>query len=308
MNKFFSFLKFNLLYPPKRLKIFNLIFTIISCAISFLALILSWSGWYVHAIFAITGLSFAFTVYVFITIIPAIKIKTKNFIQRFKFTHSFFYSFSFRIIVIAVFTFCVNIGFALFNGYLSLTLKSVWYGALFAYYVLMALFKGGILIHVKNRDKRKENKNLSPQVSNAKLYRNLGIILLLLNLALSSAIAMMVFENKHFTYPDWTVFAFAAVAFYKITISIINIFRARKRKDLTVQAVSNINLTDGCVSILALQTALLFAFSDGNLNISTFNTITGTVVSIIALFTAIRMIVIGNRLLKSYKKGDNINE
>jgi hypothetical protein len=112
----------------------------------------------------------------------------------------------------------------------------------------------------------------------------------------------MIFEDRLFTYADWTVFAFAAYAFFKISMSIYNFFKARKQDDLTVEAIRNINLTDGAVSILALQTALLHAFQSGQVDVSAFNTLTGIAVSAVTLALGIYMVIKGNKELRKEKK------
>ena len=140
------------------------------------------------------------------------------------------------------------------------------------------------------------------------MYRNSGVITLLLNIALSAAIAQMIFSGEHFSYMGWTVFAYAAYAFYKITASIISFIKAHKQTDLTVRAIRNINLVDALVSILALQTALLTMFSEGEVNISLFNTLTGIAVSFSSVAIGIYMIVSANKKIKEIQKENNQNE
>ena len=118
----------------------------------------------------------------------------------------------------------------------------------------------------------------------------------------------MIFSDAHFTYMGWTIFAYAAYAFYKITMSIISFIRAHRQEDLTVRAIGNINLVDALVSILALQTALLTMFSEGKVNISLFNTLTGIAVSGLSVGIGIYMIVSANKKMKELKKENNTNE
>ena len=121
-------------------------------------------------------------------------------------------------------------------------------------------------------------------------------------MALSVAIAQMIFADAHFSYLGWTVFAFAAYAFFKITVAIITLFKAHRQDDLTVRAIRNINLIDALVSILALQTALMSAFGDGTLNTSLMNTLTGSVVSLLSIGIGVYMIVSANKQIKKLTK------
>lgn len=106
----------------------------------------------------------------------------------------------------------------------------------------------------------------------------------------------------------WTVFAYAAYAFYKITMSIISFVKAHKQTDLTVRAIRNINLVDALVSILALQTALLTTFSTGEVNISTANTLTGIAVSFLSIAIGIYMIVSARKKMEELQKEKIDNE
>ena len=179
--------------------------------------------------------------------------------------------------------------------------RSIWYGALAAFYIALAFLRGGVLLYHKN----KRGKSASVQddeYTKAKVYRNSGIVTLVLNVALSAAIAQMIFTDAHFSYMGWTVFAYAAYAFYKITMSIISFVKAHKQTDLTVRAIRNINLVDALVSILALQTALLTMFSAGEIDISLMNTLSGSVVSILSVAIGVYMIVSANKKMKEIRK------
>ena len=125
----------------------------------------------------------------------------------------------------------------------------------------------------------------------------------LLNVALSVAIAQMIFESKGFLYGGLMIYTFAAYAFYKIIMAIIRIVKSRKIHNAVLNAVAIINLTIGMVSILALQTALLSTFGAG-VNTSLFNTLTGSLVSLCSIGLSIYMIIKGTKKLKSEKTNE----
>ena len=114
----------------------------------------------------------------------------------------------------------------------------------------------------------------------------------------------MIFDEKGFEYGDYMIYVSALYAFIKISMSIYNFVKAQKQNDLIIESARNINLIDGAVSILALQTAMLYTFSDGAMDISLANTLTGSAVSICAYSVAIYMIV---RAIKNRKEEDNNN-
>ena len=132
---------------------------------------------------------------------------------------------------------------------------------------------------------------------------NIIIIVPIALFFLSFAILQMVTEGRAFVHMGWTSIAFAAYAFYKIIMAIYNVMKARKQEDFTVLALRNIGLADAFVSILALQTALLHTFSDPGMDISLFNTFTGTAVSLFSLGLSVSMIVRGSKIIKEIENG-----
>ncbi len=305
---FHAFLN-KILNPPKLVKVLTFIIAFFSCV---LALVLVFTGQgegalniVAYVLFGLAGVSLAYSVYLVITLFPKMKNRVSAWMEKYEFTYLLKKNFGFRKIVFAIFTFLMNILFSVFNAYMGIASRSVWYGALAGFYIALAFLRGGVLVYHKNRIGKKIQND---ELLKAKVYRNSGIIILILNVALSSAIAQMVFSDAHFTYMGWTIFAFAFYAFYKITTSIIGFIKARTQADLTVKAIVNINFIDAIVSILALQTALLATFSEGDINVSLFNTFTGIVVSLLSISTGVYMIVSANNKTKDIKKESNKNE
>ncbi len=253
-----------------------------------------------YVCFALAAITLAYTIYTLIRVIPRIKAWTINKLESNPTTARMLQSYGFRTIVFAIGTFSLSIAYSLFNGAMGIVYRSIWYGALAAYYIALALMRGGVLLY---HSKRKGEA--FDELSQLKTYKNCGILLCVVNLALSSAMAQMIFSDRAFSYAGWTIYAFAAYAFFKITMSVLNFFKAKKQREYTVEAIRNINLTDATVSILALQTALLGTFSTGEVDISLFNTLTACAVTIVTLGLGIYMIVKANKRRKEILENTN---
>ena len=300
-----------ILNPPTWAKILTFIVTIISATLSIVIVALGFENSALaivaYILFGIAGVSLAYSVYLIIPLFPKMKTGITSFLENHEFTYLLLRNFGFRTVIFAIGSFAMSLLFSGFNAYMGLINRSIWYGALAAFYIALAFIRGGVLTyHGKKIGKQKNTQN--DEYVKAKVYRNSGIITLILNIALSAAIAQMIFSDAHFTYIGWTVFAYAAYAFYKITMSIISFIRAHKQTDLTVRAIRNINLVDALVSILALQTALLTMFSEEGVNISLMNTLTGIAVSVISISIGIYMIVSANKKMKALQKENKNNE
>ena len=98
----------------------------------------------------------------------------------------------------------------------------------------------------------------------------------------------MVTDNAAHSYIGWTIYAYAAYAFSKIVIAIYNLFKAKK-ENYTIKAIKRISLADALVSILTLQTSLLYTFSAGDNG--AVNALTGAVVCILTVAIGIFMLI-----------------
>lgn len=249
--------------------------------------------------FALSAVGLTYVTCVVVIGAPIIKKRLISFFESREFTRKLIQNWGFRTILTSTVAFAMSLVNSVFNAYLGISERSIWFGALAAYYIFLALMRSGLLFY--HRTKKDFN---SEALIRAKKYTHCGILLLILNAALSSAIAQMIFDDRAFEYKDWLIYAFAAYAFYKVIMSIRNAIKAHRQDDLTIQAIRELNMVDAAVSILALQTALLHTFNDGTADISLFNTVTGCFVSVFSLSLSIFMIIKGNKTIKELKGTD----
>lgn len=296
--------------PPKWAIALTYILTLVSAVGALLTLLVDVESvaWDIlsYCLYAVAALSLSYAVYTIVLFAPSMKRATVERLERNKFIRALMKNYGFRTVIFAVGSFSLSILFGLYNGALGLIGKSIWFGALAAYYILLAFLRGGILLYhgVKKRSlNERENK-----LKQIKMYKNGGLLLLILNIALSSAMAQMIFNDEGFNYAGWTIYAFAAYAFYKITMALYNLFKSRKQDDLTVRSIRNINLMDGAVSILALQTALLHTFGTDGVDISLYNTLTASAVTLIGLWLVVSMLVEAHRKMKEIQRENENGE
>jgi len=298
-----------ILNPPTWAKVLSFIITLLSATLSLVMVGLGLENGALaiiaYILFGVAGVSLTYSVYLIIPLFPKMKSGIIAWMEKHEFTHLLLRNFGFRTVIFAIGSFLMSLLFSGFNAYMGIKNRSIWYGALAAFYIALAFLRGGVLAYHKSRIGKKTQND---EYVKAKVSRNSGIITLILNIALSSAIAQMIFSDAHFTYMGLTIFAYAAYAFYKITMSIIALIKAHKQTDLTVRAIRNINLVDALVSILALQTALLTMFSGEDINISLFNTLTGIAVSALSVSIGIYMIISANKKMKEIQKENKNNE
>ncbi len=172
--------------------------------------------------------------------------------------------------------------------------RSVWFISIAIYYILLA-FMRFLLFH---RGKVKTAGNhLEAEL---KRYRMCGILLLLMNQALTGIVIFMVYQNKSYDYPGVLIYAMAAYSFYCVIIASVNVVKFRRHGSPVLSAAKVINLVSAMVSILSLETAMVTRFGDKD-DISFRQIMTGATgggVCAIVLGIAVFMIVKSSSQLK----------
>lgn len=188
-----------------------------------------------------------------------------------------------------------NGAYALLQFFLGLWHASVWYYSLAAYYVLLAVMRLMLLGHTRAHAPGERYK------AELSRYRATGILLLVLNVALTSIIAFQVLQNKTIRHHEITVIAMAAYTFTAFTLAITNMVKYRKYNSPVFSAVKAIGLVAATVSMLSLESSMLITF--GEAETGEFNRImlaaSGAAVAATVLSLSIYMIVTGTRKLKA---------
>ncbi len=251
-----------------------------------------------YIFFGLSAIALTYLVYLVVFYIPKIKEAIIKSMKKHKFTNEMLSSYGYRSTIFAFCSLIINIAYAIFQGIFAILSRSIWFGALATYYIIISLIRGGIIFVARKKKKSKHEFTLEKQI---KSYRNCGIYLVLLNFALVGAIIQLVLTNNGFKYAGLMIYCMATYAFYKLSMSIYNLFKAKKHNDYTIQSIRNISFADALVSILALQTALLYEFSP-NHNSTLPNALTGGAVSAIIIVVGLYMAISGAIKLKNLQK------
>lgn len=180
--------------------------------------------------------------------------------------------------------------------------RSVWFGALAVYYFLLAVMRFLLLRHV---NRNRIGRNL---FSELRRYRLCGIVLLMMNVALSGVVILVIHRDKGFEYAGILIYVMAMYAFYSIITAVIHVIQYRKYASPVMSAAKAVNLAAALVSMLALETAMLTQFDDGS-NPPFFRkamtAATGAAVCVLVLGMAVFMIVRSTKQLGQWKRNDS---
>ena len=248
-----------------------------------------------YILYVLSAISLAYFIYTIVIFAPKTKRNIIAFLKKFKFTNTMLTSYGYRTIIFGICSFILNILYLIFLGVLAIMSKSIWYGSITIYYLVLSLIKGTILYSKKrNGDKLKSQINT---------YRYCGIIFIFLTFAFSGVIVLIYTSNMYFEYAGLMIYAVAAYTFYKLVLAIYNIFKARKQDDLYIQSIRSINLASAFISLIVLQVAMFQAFSPEN-NKSFANGLTGGMVSLILFILGILIIIRANKLKRRREENE----
>lgn len=182
----------------------------------------------------------------------------------------------------------VNMLFAAMKFFFGIWYRSVWFGTLAVYYTMLAVMRFLLLRHVNRAGIG------SDLVSELKQYRLCGVILLLMNVALSGVVVLVVRKNEGFHYAGYLIYVVAMYAFYNIISAVRDVIKYREYKSPVMSAAKAIKLAAALVSMLSLETAMLMQFNSRE-NPEVFRQImtgaTGGAVCVIVFVMAVYMII-----------------
>ena len=247
-----------------------------------------------YILYCLSALMLTYFVYTIVYFAPKIKHNIIVKLKKHKFTNEILENYGYRTIVFSVFSFIFNVAYISFVAVLAFMSKTAWYFTITVYYIILAFMKGNVF-----HSKRK----YGTEIKEARAYRFCGIMFIALTLAFSGVVVLIYKANHYFEYAGLLIYAAAAFTFYKLTLAIYNIFKARKHDDLYIQSIRNVNLASALISIIILQVAMFQAFSPES-NLSFANALTAGGVSLIILVLGIFMIIKSNKKLKQLESAN----
>lgn len=223
--------------------------------------------------------------------IPKIIKGTKSFLHRNAYTAKYLSEAELRLKIALYNGTLISFLYGVFKLAMGIYFRSFWFGAVAVYYIVLCVIR---YLLVKNEKKSinfevKEEQRLHEWKS----YRLSGILLLLLNVAISIITVRVVLRNDGYSYPDFVIYAAAAFTFYRVSVSIVRFVKKSKNLRPVFAAARSLDLSIALMSLFSLQTAMFSSFG-GDMSEKTkmmMNSATGFGVCICVVSIAIYMIV-----------------
>lgn len=278
---------YSLLYPSS-------IWWILTGICSFSMLVMAFLSGFEESIFNyISYVISAYSLIISILKVPMVITEIKRVIYNNKYGNRYINEFLFRTEISLYASLIINIVFASFNFYVGVTHKSIWFGTIGIYYLILSIIRFSLLYSLKRRS--------CDSMLEWKRYKISGILLFSTNVVLSGMVIQMVSYGQGYQYPGYLIYVMAIYVFYNLMISIINVVKYRNYDNPILIAAKILDFSTALVSILSLQTAMFVSFGEGDLFFSgLMNSIFGSIVCLSIFLIAFRMIQKANRKIDCF--------
>lgn len=261
-----------------------------------------------YIFYAFAAVTFGYTVYTIVIFVPVVKSKATQKLKANKFMANVLEDYDFKTTVFAVLSFVITVAFAVMNLVSAVRYRLIWYGAIAAYYFVLILFRGGVLLAYKKCSQKFSDNGERYEKSKWQIYLASGAFLVLLELAMTGAVTQMMLSERPIRSGEIMAISNAAYAFYKIVMAIYNLIKARKFSNPVTQSLRNLNFADACMSIVSLTVLLISTFGDSDMEaVRYMKYAVGFAACAIIIAMAAFMIIKANKKIISLKEV-NTNE
>lgn len=195
----------------------------------------------------------------------------------------------------------ISFFYAVFKMIAGIYYHSVWLGALAMYYIILSAMRFALV--KRYRDNVQHEDERTQRLFGLRSYRFCGVLMFLLNIAVTWLVAQLIWTNETYEYPGYLIYVFAGYSFYCIGIAVRNMAKHRKLETPILAAAKMLSFACALMSILATQTAMLTQFGDGQeLFARVMNAVTGSVVCLLIFGLAVWMVRRANKEMKGMQE------
>ena len=198
----------------------------------------------------------------------------------------------------------VNLLYVGTNVFSAIFYRSAWFVIFAVYYTILAIMRF-LLVRYINKNKLGEKRLMELRCS-----RLCAIILTTLNLVLSGAVLMILYQNRGFHYNGILIYVMAMYTFYVTTTAIIDLVKYRKYDNPILSTSKVIKMAAALVSMLSLETAMFSQFGEemSPENQRIMIALTGAGGSVVVIIMAIYIIVCSTKEIKEMRMKKNAEQ
>ncbi|MDR1699938.1 MAG: hypothetical protein LBR68_01975 [Lachnoclostridium sp.] len=224
--------------------------------------------------------------------------RINTFLYSHTYSRRYLTDISYRIRISLLSSLGTNLLYAAVKLISGIYYASFWYGADAIYYIVLSVAR--VLL---TRYMRKDGHSVLSEERNLKkeyrVYRSCGILLFVLNAALTGVVYQIAKQNMGYSYPGLLIYVVATYTFVILTVSIVNVVKFRKMNSPVFSAVKLVGLAKALVAVFALQSAMFASFNERGADFERLmNSIFGGLVCLSIFAMAVIMVTRANNNLK----------
>lgn len=256
--------------------------------------------------YAFAAIFLGYSVYTVIIYAKTAKVSIKGLIEKNALLSAITKNYGVKTLVFSTFSFAFTVAFASINVYGAIKYRLVWYASVAGYYFVLLLLRGGIIISAKKLNDRYDENSLSQKIGEWRVHLISGVALIILELSMAVAVTQMLLSNSPVQKSETMAIATAAYTFYKMTMTVYNLVKAKRYKAPIIQSLRCVNFADACLSMVSLTVLMLSTFG-GIQDLLVLKAIVGFAACAAVIAVAVFIIVDSAKNLKTLK-GVSINE
>lgn len=189
-----------------------------------------------------------------------------------------------------------NLLYALFYLTANIICKTVDFGIFGIYYAILFITRFFLLSNAK---KIKEIKNsLVKKHYEWVVFKNCGIFLFALNIAISGMLWYRIFTIKNYKYPVIFLIISSGYTLYRFIVTVYKLSKKYTHCSVILSAAKRIDFCVSAMSVFALQTSVLYVFNINKIMAFIVNSISAFTVLSSVVYVALKMILYGEKQLK----------
>ena len=196
-------------------------------------------------------------------------------------------------------SFAISMLYAAVNVLFWRTMNSYWFLVLAVYYGIMAVMRFLLVRYVRIQ---KIGTDIWGEWRHSRIC---ACIMLLINLSLSGAVLMILYQSKGYDYPGIMIYVVALYTFYSTIHAVVDIVKYRKLGSPVMSTAKIVSLSGALVSMLNLETAMFAQFGKdmARENQRLFIILTGAGVSITVVTLSVLVIVRATKEIRRETNG-----
>ncbi len=190
----------------------------------------------------------------------------------------------------------INLAYAGFKLVSGIVYGAFWFDAFAIYYLLLTVIRFLLLRYMR------KNQNRQDLIAEFQRYRLCGILMLIMNMALTGVVTHMMIQNASYAYHEIVIITMATYTFYAVTVSVIDLVRYRKHVRPLISAVKAIRFTAALVSLLSIEASMLAKYGNDESFRRLMISLTGAGVCLFVMAMSVYMIMRANYTIKKIRK------